>query len=70
MLEDEIIRFLQSQGIKDIDKNSVEYQRLCAGIHQAEIRLLPIEIRHRRMDYSYREELPKIFPEVFKSKKN
>jgi hypothetical protein len=68
MLEDEIIRFLQSQGMKDIDKSSVEYQRLCSGIHQSEIKLLPIEKRHRLNDFSYKEELPDIFPEVFDKK--
>ena len=68
MLEDEIIKFLQSQGIKDIDKSSVEYQRLCSGIHQAEIKLLPLEKRHRLNDFSYKEELPDIFPEVFDKK--
>jgi len=65
VLEDEIIKFLESQGIKDIDKNAVEYQRLCAGIHQAEIKLLPIEKRHRLNDFSYKKELPEVFPEVF-----
>ncbi|MGA8181519.1 MAG: DUF6538 domain-containing protein [Desulfobacterales bacterium] len=65
ILENEIIKFLNSQGIKDIDKSSVEYQRLCAGIHQAEIKLLSIEKRHRLNDFSYEKELPDIFPEVF-----
>ena len=65
MLEDEIIRFLKSQGIEDIDKNSAEYQKLCVGIHKAQIKLLPIEIKHRLYDFSYREEPPEIFPEVF-----
>ncbi|MFO7553577.1 MAG: DUF6538 domain-containing protein [Desulfobacterales bacterium] len=65
MLEAAIIDFLKEQGIKDIDKNSMEYRRLCVAIHQAEIKLLPIEIRHRKNDFSYKHELPKIFPETF-----
>ena len=65
MLEKEIVRFLKNQGITDIGKNSVGYRRLCVGIHQAQIKLLPIEIKHRLNDFSYKEELPEIFPEVF-----
>ena len=69
MLENEILSFLKSQGIDDVDKNSVEYRKLCAGICQAEIKLLPIEKRHRLNDFSYEKELPDIFPEVFEFKK-
>jgi hypothetical protein len=65
MLEDTISDFLKKQGIKDVDKGSGEYRRLCAGIHQAEIKLLPIQRRHMANDFSYKDELPEIFPEVF-----
>ena len=65
MLENAISDFLKNQGIKNIDKSSAEYRKFCVGIHQAEIKLLPIEIRHRKNDFSYKDELPEIFPEVF-----
>jgi hypothetical protein len=64
MLEKSISNLLKNQGIKDVDKSSMEYRRLCVDIFQAEIKLLPIEIRHRKNDFSYRDELPEIFPEV------
>jgi len=38
MLEDEIGKILKEQGVSHIDKNSVEYRRLCANIFQAEIK--------------------------------
>ena len=69
MLENTISEFLKKQGIKDIDKSSMEYQKFCAEIFQAEIKLLPIEKRHRLNDFSYEKELPDIFPEVFKPKR-
>lgn len=65
MLENAISDFLKKQGIKNVDKNSMEYRRLCVGIHQAEIKLLPIQKRHMLNDFSYKDELPEIFPEVF-----
>ena len=65
MLEGEIKEFLKKQGIKDIDKNSLAYKKLCVGIHQAEIDLIPIQKRHRKNNLSYKDELPNIFPGVF-----
>jgi integrase len=64
MLENTINNFLKSQGI-DIDKESSAYKKLCVGIHQAEINLIPIQKRHMLNDLSYKDELPDIFPEVF-----
>jgi len=65
MLEYEIRNLLKNQGIKNIDKTSVEYRRLYADIFQAEIKLLPIEKKHRQNDFSYKDELPEIVPRVF-----
>ena len=64
MLETPVAHLLKTSGI-DADKNSAEYRRLCIAIHDAEIKLLPLQQRHMIRDLSYKDELPEIFPEVF-----
>lgn len=64
MLETPVTHLLKKNGI-DADKNSIEYRKFCIAIHEAEIKLLPLEQRHMIRDLSYKDELPHIFPDVF-----
>ena len=66
MLEKPINGLLNEDGINPIDKSSLEYRKLCAEIHKAEIALIPLEIRHMQCDFPYKKELPEIFPDLFK----
>ncbi len=66
MLEKSTNELLKKNGINHITKSSIEYRKLCAEIHKAAIQLLPMEKRHMHCDFSYKEELPTIFPDVFK----
>ncbi|MGD2098327.1 MAG: hypothetical protein PVG35_12140, partial [Desulfobacterales bacterium] len=66
MLKNPINELLKKNGIKQTNSNSIQYRKLCVEIHKAEIQLLPMEKRHMQGDFSYRQELPAIFPEVFK----
>ena len=43
MLEKPINGLLNEDGINPIDKSSLEYRKLCAEIHKAEIALIPLE---------------------------
>jgi hypothetical protein len=65
MLEKPIGELLIKNGINDVDKDSLEYRKLCAEIHKAQIQLMPMQKRHMQCDFSYKRELPDIFPEVF-----
>ena len=65
MLEDSVGKFLKVNGIDEVDKASPEYRKLCIEIHKAETKLIPIQQQHLRCDFSYKGELPKIFPEVY-----
>jgi integrase len=66
MLEETINGLLTNNGINPFDKSSLEYRKLCAEIHKAEIQLIPLEIRHMQCDFSYKKQLPDIFPDLFK----
>jgi integrase len=66
MLEKSIDTLLEKNGINHTSKGSIEYRKLCVEIHKAAIQLLPLEKRHMQGDFSYKEELPAIFPDVFK----
>ena len=69
MLETPVTHLLKKNGIL-ADKNSLEYRKFCIAIHEAEIKLVPLEQRHMIRDLSYKDELPYIFPDVFyRSKK-
>jgi hypothetical protein len=65
MFEKSIGELLKRNGINHIDKDSLEYRRLCTEIHTAEIQLLPIQQQHMLGDFSYKKQLPDVFPEVF-----
>jgi integrase len=67
MLEGSINKLLKKNGINHTSSSSIEYRKLCVEIHKAAIQLLPMEKRHMQGDFSYRQELPAIFPEIFKS---
>jgi hypothetical protein len=69
MLEESIGVLLKKNGINHIDKNSLEYRKLCVNIHNAEIQLLPMQQKHMLGDFSYKKELPDVFPEVFSKRK-
>jgi integrase len=69
MLEKAIDAFLKASGIDQVDKTSPEYRKLCVEIHKAETKLLPIKQQHMRCDFSYREQLPALFPGVFAAPK-
>jgi hypothetical protein len=68
MLETPVTHLLKKNGI-DADKNSLEYRKFCIAIHEAEIKLLPLEQRHMIRDLSYKDELPQIFSGVFSRSK-
>lgn len=68
MLEGSIDTFLKENGITEVDKTSPEYRKLCIEIHKAEHKLIPIQQKHMQLDFSYTDQLPKLFPEVFKAK--
>lgn len=65
MLEKSIDNFLKENGISEVDKTSPEYRKLSIEIHKAETKLIPIEQKHRQLDFSYKDQLPKLFPEAF-----
>jgi len=65
MLKDSIHGLLKQNGIDDPDTGSPEYRKLCAEIHKAEIQLVPLQKKHKLCDFSYRKELPDVFPQVF-----
>jgi integrase len=67
MLEKSINSLLKKNGINHASSSSLEYRKLCVEIHKAEIQLLSMEKRHMQGDFSYKQELPAIFPEIFKS---
>jgi integrase len=70
MLEKAIDAFLKASGIDQVDKTSPEYRKLCVEIHKAETKLLPIQQKHMRCDFSYKDQLPKLFPGVFATAKD
>jgi integrase len=65
MLEKSIGQFLRANGIDEVDKDSPEYRKLSIEVHKAETKLIPIQRQHMLCDFSYREQLPTIFPGVF-----
>ena len=65
MLENKIKVILEDAGIEAIDKESIEYRKLCAEVHMAAIKLIPIEKQHLLCDFSYKENLHEIFPEIY-----
>jgi integrase len=65
MLENAIETFLKENGVDEVDKQSPAYRRLCIEVHKAETQLIPIQQQHMRCDFSYKDQLPKIFPDVF-----
>jgi integrase len=68
MLEDPIRILLKKNEVEEVDKQSPAYRKLCIEIHKAETRLLPIQQQHMQCDFSYKDQLPKLFPEVFATK--
>jgi hypothetical protein len=70
MLEKSIDAFLKANGIDEVNKASPEYRRLCIEIHKAETKLIPIQQKHMQCDFSYKDDLPKLFPEVYPAKEN
>ena len=65
MLEGSIDTLLNENGIEVSDKASPEYRKLCVEVHKAETQLLPLQQQHMQCDFSYKDQLPKIFPDVF-----
>ena len=65
MLKNSIHDLLKRNGITDPDTSSPEYRKLSAEIHKAEIQLIPLQKRHMLCDFSYKKELPDVFPESF-----
>jgi len=65
MIEDTIEDLLKDNGIGATDKGSLEYRKLCAEILKAEIQLMPMHDKHVQCDFSYKHDLPKIFPDTF-----
>ena len=69
-VERSIKSLLKKSGINKIDKKSLEYRKLGAKVLQAQIQLIPMEKKHMLSDFSYKQELPTIFPEVFGPSQN
>jgi len=65
MLKDSIHDLLKKNGIVDPDTSSPEYRKLSAEIHKAEIQLIPLQKKHKLCDFSYKKDLPDVFPESF-----
>jgi hypothetical protein len=65
MLKASIDDLLKKNGIADPDTSLPKYRKLCAEVHKAEIQLIPLQKRHRLCDFSYKKELPDVFPESF-----
>jgi integrase len=68
MLEGSIDTFLKENGIDEVDKGSPSYRKLCVEVHKAETKLIRIQKKHMQCDFSYKDDLPKLFPEVFPAK--
>jgi hypothetical protein len=66
MYEQPISEFLKKNGISEIDKESLEYRKLCAEIYKAESQLMPMHKQHMLCDFSYKMELHNVFPDLFK----
>jgi integrase len=64
-IEETVNELLKKNGINHGAKSSLEYRKLCAEILKAEIQLMPLQKRHMQCDFSYKQELAEIFPEVF-----
>lgn len=62
--EDEADAIIDSNGVTSIEKHAPEYRRLCAKILEVDIRLWPILKKARLLDFSYRDDIPKLFPEI------
>jgi len=58
MLERSINELLKENGINHTSKSSIEYRKLCAQIHKAEIKLLPLEKKHMQGDFFHKDQLP------------
>jgi len=56
---------LEKNGIDEIDKSCSQYRKLCAEIHKAEIQQMPMHKQHMLCDFSYKNELPAVFPDLF-----
>ncbi|MFO7738928.1 MAG: hypothetical protein R6V46_10670 [Desulfatiglandaceae bacterium] len=65
ILENVITSLTKKNEIKQVDDQSPLYRKLCVEIHKAEIKLIPLQQRQMMCDFSYRDEVPDIFPEVF-----
>lgn len=66
MFEQPIAEFLMENGVDEIDKESVEYRKLCAEIYKAESQLMPMHKKHMLCDFSYKKQLSDVFPDLFK----
>ena len=65
MLEGSIDTLLNENGFEVSDKASPLYRKLCVEVHKAETQLLPLQRQHMQCDFSYKDQLPKLFPDVF-----
>ncbi|HHP7234643.1 MAG TPA: DUF6538 domain-containing protein, partial [Desulfobacterales bacterium] len=70
MLEESIGKLLKQYQINEYDPKDRTYRKLCAEIHKAEIQLLPLQKRHILGDFSYKQELPSVFPDAFPQVQN
>lgn len=64
MFDDIVNELLKESGIDNVDTNSVVYKKLCIEMHKVGMKLIPLEKKHLLGDYSYKQELPDIFPEA------
>jgi integrase len=65
VIEDMVDILVDKNEIHGVDKSSLEYRKLCAEILKAEIQLMPLHKQHMQCDFSYKDKLPGIFPEVY-----
>lgn len=61
---DEADKLIDKNGVAAIEKCSPSYTKLCAKILEINIRLWPTIKKARLCDFSFREDIPKAFPEI------
>jgi hypothetical protein len=64
-LSEEIIKFLQVNGVDTVDTDSKEFKKLATKLCDANIQILPLEADRLQGGFSYKHDMPKLFPEVF-----
>lgn len=60
---------IDTNGVTSLEKGSQSYTKLCAKILEMDIRLWPSIKKSWLSDFSFREDIPKAFPEIAQGKR-